>query len=101
MNSTRKPAIKGLMYVVDSSSKNNLKEDSMYFSTLTSMLSVPVVLYMTKSDRGILGKEEIEEHFMLGKMRQKYIFQSCNGVTGEGVDEGLAWLFEEIVSRKL
>ena len=89
------------MYVVDTSSKSNLKEDSMYFRTLTSMLSVPVVLYMTKNDRGVLGKEEIEEHFMLGKMRQKYIFQSCNGVTGEGVDEGLAWLFEEIVSRKL
>ncbi|EFA79443.1 hypothetical protein PPL_07861 [Heterostelium album PN500] len=94
-----------LVYVIDSSDRERLEESKqqLYRVLNDPEMREPILLvYANKCDLpGAMSVEEIANHLGLQQLvnRKWNISQSC-AITGQGVNEGLSWLANQLTAAK-
>ncbi|XP_022080702.1 ADP-ribosylation factor-like protein 3 [Acanthaster planci] len=94
-----------LIYVVDSADQVRLEETSLELTSLLSeekLAQVPVLVYANKQDLAMaLPASDISMAMDLTKIRDRaWQIQACSAVTGEGLKDGLGWVFSNVGSSK-
>jgi len=88
----------GVIYVVDSSDRDRLKEASQQFESVVSDLQLQdatILILANKQDLpNAASSTEIAEIFQVEQLCQgrKYHVQTTTATTNEGVTEGMDWL---------
>ena len=95
----------GLVYVVDSSDTERLKEWTEELSTLLQeddLKDVPLLVFANKQDLGLaLEAQEVMEETKLEEISDRtWNIQACSAVTKEGLEEGMEWLVNVISTKK-
>jgi len=95
----------GLLFVIDSSDRDRLKEarDELFgIITNESMSSVPIVIIANKSDlpMAIKPSELIEQLSLHSISRQRWYIQSACALTGDGIVEGMQQLSKMIKDKR-
>ena len=92
---------RGLIFVVDSSDKERMELAKKELHMAMSGLKEAVVLiYANKSDKSSLDTTELAETLELATFpRRLWHIQSCCGIKGEGLLDGIKWLTESILKR--
>ncbi|XP_038046385.1 ADP-ribosylation factor-like protein 3 [Patiria miniata] len=94
-----------LIYVIDSSDSERLEETSLELATLLSeekLANVPVLVYANKQDLALAASaSDISTAMELTKIRDRdWQIQACSALTGEGLQDGLDWVFKHVVTTK-
>ncbi|KAL2629239.1 hypothetical protein R1flu_013925 [Riccia fluitans] len=86
----------GLIFVVDSTDINRMKEAQEELQRLMDdpmLTEVKVLVLANKCDLpNSMPVQEISERLGLNNIRQEYSIQGCCAISGEGLFEGLDWL---------
>ncbi len=95
----------GLLFVVDSSDQERLKEarDELFgIITNESMSTVPVVIIANKSDlpTAIKPSELIQQLSLHSIARRRWYIQSACALTGDGIVEGMQQLSKMIKDKR-
>ncbi len=95
----------GLLFVVDSSDQERLKEarDELFgIITNENMLSVPVVIIANKSDlpTAVKPSELIQQLSLHSISRRRWYIQSACAITGDGIVEAMQQLAKMIKDNK-
>lgn len=91
----------GLVFVVDSSDKTRFDEARAELDAILStdeMAGASVLVYANKQDLpGAASASEVADKLGLYTLRDReWYIQSCNGVTGDGLYEGMDWLVKSV-----
>ena len=95
----------GIVFVVDSSDEERLKECTDELKSLMSedqLAKVPLLVYANKQDLvHALGPEEVMENLALSSIEGRtWNIQACSAVSKEGLQEGMEWLTKTIAAAK-
>ena len=95
----------GLVYVVDSSDEERLKECTEELTTLLAeddLKNVPLLVFSNKQDLDLaLEAEEVMQETKLQEISDRtWNIQACSAVTKEGLEEGMEWLVGVISQAK-
>mmetsp|Transcript_14454 Transcript_14454/g.23988 ORF Transcript_14454/g.23988 Transcript_14454/m.23988 type:complete len:192 (+) Transcript_14454:173-748(+) len=94
-----------LIYVIDSADRRRMEETGVELQQLLDeekLSSVPLLVMANKQDLiNALGADEITSELNLGDLRERqWQILPCSARTGEGLQEGMEWLVEQINSSK-
>ncbi|XP_013397138.1 ADP-ribosylation factor-like protein 3 [Lingula anatina] len=94
-----------LVYVIDSADQKRFEETGAELGELLEeekLGGVPVLIYANKQDLfNASSPGEISEGLDLSQIRDHaWQIQPCSAITGEGVREGMDWVFKNIKSGK-
>eukprot|EP01038_Epipyxis_sp_PR26KG_P004110 gene4110-5860_t len=94
-----------LIYVIDSADKRRMEETGVELMNLLEeekLAGVPVLLFANKQDlMSALTPAELTAELGLNELReQTWSIVACSARTGEGLQEGLEWLVEQINASK-
>lgn len=94
-----------LIYVIDSSDRKRFEETGEELSELmeeSKLNGVPLLVYANKQDLfNAASGSEIAEGLNLPNIRDRqWQIQSCSGMTGEGVHDGMTWVMKNIGNKK-
>jgi len=94
-----------LIYVVDSADKRRMEETSVELQQLLDeekLAHVPVLVMANKQDLlNALSPAELTAELGLNDLRDRtWNILACSAKTGEGLQEGMEWLVEQINSGK-
>ena len=95
----------GLVYVVDSSDEERLKECTEELDTLLSeddLKDVPLLVFANKQDLDLaLDASEVMQQTKLEEISGRtWNIQACSAMTKEGLEEGMEWLVGVISADK-
>ena len=95
----------GMIFVVDSSDEERLKECIEELQSLLAeegLKQVPILVYANKQDlQFALEAEEILEHLKLQEIQDRtWNIQACSALTKEGLKEGMEWLVKTVSDIK-
>ncbi len=106
--------VDGLIFVVDSSDDIRVSECNIELKLLISvtfififqeskLAKVPILIFANKQDlAGALSPEEIMESMELSDIQDRaWVIHSCSAIKGDGVQEGLKWLMENISKKNI
>lgn len=87
-----------LVYVIDSTDQKRFEETGTELMELLAeekLKGTPVLIYANKQDLETAAKaSDIAEGLELTEIRgRQWQIQPCSGLTGEGVQDGLTWVF--------
>lgn len=90
-----------LVYVIDSADRRRIEETGVELGQLLEedkLAHVPVLVFCNKQDlMNALDPEEIADGLSLGSLENRtWQLQGCSAKTGEGLQEGMEWLVEQI-----
>ncbi|KAL6473937.1 hypothetical protein MHYP_G00174980 [Metynnis hypsauchen] len=93
------------IYVIDSADKKRFEETGVELSELIdeeNLKGVPVLIFANKQDLATASPaSEIAEGLNLHTYRDRvWQIQACSAVSGEGVQDGMNWICNNIVNRK-
>ena len=92
--------IDAIIYVVDSSDEKRLGlNKKTFFQALrnSDLENVPVLVFANKQDIATVGLKGIKEGMGLqGVQGRDWHLQGCSAVSGEGLVEGLEWLYGKL-----
>uniref|UniRef100_A0AAQ4RGD8 ADP-ribosylation factor-like protein 3 n=1 Tax=Gasterosteus aculeatus aculeatus TaxID=481459 RepID=A0AAQ4RGD8_GASAC len=94
-----------LIYVIDSADKKRFEETGLELSELIdeeNLKGVPVLIFANKQDLATSSPaSEIAEGLNLHTYRDReWQIQACSAVSGEGVQDGMNWICNNIVNKK-
>ncbi|KAG8004075.1 ADP-ribosylation factor-like protein 3 [Nibea albiflora] len=94
-----------LIYVIDSADKKRFEETGLELSELIdeeNLKGVPVLIFANKQDLATASPaSEIAEGLNLHTYRDReWQIQACSAVSGEGVQDGMNWICNNIVNKK-
>ena len=94
-----------LVYVVDSSDEERLKESTEELNNLLNepdLSKIPLLVFANKQDlQFALDAEDILEHLNLTDIQfRTWNIQACSAITKEGLQEGMEWLVKVIGETK-
>jgi len=94
-----------LIYVIDSSDRRRLEESGSELNELLQedkLANIPLLIFANKQDLiQALPAEEISESLSLHNIRDRtWTIQACSAKEGEGLQEGLEWLVQNINYKK-
>eukprot|EP00002_Diphylleia_rotans_P027448 TRINITY_DN54_c0_g2_i1.p1 TRINITY_DN54_c0_g2~~TRINITY_DN54_c0_g2_i1.p1 ORF type:complete len:189 (-),score=41.84 TRINITY_DN54_c0_g2_i1:393-959(-) len=94
----------GLIWVVDSADRRRLadcREELKQLLLQEKLAGATLLVFANKQDlSGALSSEEIAEFLELAQIDTRHWqIQSCSAVTGEGLEEGFAWIVQDIAAR--
>ncbi|KTF73940.1 hypothetical protein cypCar_00025804 [Cyprinus carpio] len=94
-----------LVYVIDSTDKKRFEETGLELSELIdeeNLAGVPILIFANKQDLGTASPaSEIAEGLNLHTYRDRvWQIQACSAVTGEGVQDGMNWICNNLVKKK-
>ena len=85
-----------LIFVVDSSDRNRIEKAKRELHKVLNdeeMKDVPLLVYANKQDIGVMDLKETMGGLGLLQMKgRKWYCQATNGLTGQGLAEGMIWL---------
>jgi signal recognition particle receptor subunit beta len=86
-----------LIYVVDSADVDRLDEAAAQLHDALAnrdLRGIPLLVFANRQDlREALPASEISERLELRRLKDRqYFVQACCATTGDGLDEGFAWL---------
>ena len=92
----------GVIWVVDSGDKlrlNDCKEELHNLLKQEKLAGATLIVLCNKQDiNGALKVEEIKNIFELDKITSRHwMIMPCCGLTGEGLNEGLNWIMDDII----
>jgi GTPase SAR1 family protein len=96
----------GLIFVIDSNDSNRLPLVRAELCTLLEaedLRDVPILLLANKQDlEGSLTPTKIQQEILVGEIAKSHVCAvfGCCAVTGQGVEEGIAWLGESIREQR-
>ena len=89
-----------LIFVVDSSDRNRIEKAKRELHKVLNdeeMKDVPLLVYANKQDIGVMDLKETMGGLGLLQMKgRKWYCQATNGLTGQGLAEGMIWLDKNI-----
>ncbi|XP_041751253.1 ADP-ribosylation factor-like protein 3 isoform X2 [Coregonus clupeaformis] len=93
------------IYVIDSTDKKRFEETGLELSELIdeeNLKGVPVLIFANKQDLSTASPaSEIAEGLNLHTLRDRaWQIQACSAFSGEGVQDGMNWISNNIVNRK-
>jgi len=93
-----------LIYVIDSSDRRRLEESGMELNELLQedkLANIPLLIFANKQDLiQALPAEEISESLSLHNIRDRtWTIQACSAKDGDGLQEGLEWLVQNINTK--
>lgn len=86
-----------IMYVVDSSDQRRLREaHEAFVDVVKGVPSVPLLVLANKQDLATAkDPQSVAESLELNDFRdRRWHIQGCSAKSGEGLEEGIAWIFE-------
>ena len=91
----------GLIYVVDSSDSERMKESKEAFDDLLTspaLSGVPTLIFANKQDIATAkDTEEIMEDLCLDELSgRRWQAQACSAVSKEGLEDGIAWMVDQV-----
>ncbi|XP_062405390.1 ADP-ribosylation factor-like protein 3 [Sardina pilchardus] len=94
-----------LIYVIDSADKKRFEETGLELAELIdeeNLKGVPVLIFANKQDLATASPaSEIAEGLNLHTYRDRvWQIQACSAVSGEGVQDGMNWICNNLVNRK-
>ncbi|CAG06291.1 unnamed protein product, partial [Tetraodon nigroviridis] len=94
-----------LIYVIDSADKKRFEETGLELSELIdeeNLKGVPVLIFANKQDLATASPaSEIAEGLNLHTYRDRqWQIQACSAVSGEGVQDGMNWICNNIANKK-
>lgn len=94
-----------LIYVIDSADKRRMEETGVELQQLLDeekLSHVPVLVFANKQDlASALSPAEISSELGLDKIRDRvWSILPCSAKTGEGLQEGMEWMVEQINTGK-
>ncbi|XP_015205156.1 ADP ribosylation factor like GTPase 3, like 1 isoform X2 [Lepisosteus oculatus] len=94
-----------LIYVIDSADKKRFEETGQELSELIeeeNLKGVPVLIFANKQDLvSAAPASEIAEGLNLHTYRDReWQIQACSALSGEGVQDGMNWICNNIVNKK-
>ncbi|XP_005169621.1 ADP ribosylation factor like GTPase 3, like 2 isoform X1 [Danio rerio] len=93
-----------LVYVIDSADKKRFEETGLLSELIDeeNLCGVPVLIFANKQDLGTAAPaSEIAEGLNLHTYRDRvWQIQACSAITGEGVQDGMNWICNNLVNRK-
>nr|CAI39299.1 rab_C60 [Paramecium tetraurelia] len=90
---------KGIIYIIDCSDKERMDEtkSELYRMLLNPlMLGQPHLIYSNKQDLVKMKSEELEVELNINKICKNWHIQPSSSITGEGLQEGLNWIQEQL-----
>uniref|UniRef100_A0A672KNV1 ADP ribosylation factor like GTPase 3, like 2 n=1 Tax=Sinocyclocheilus grahami TaxID=75366 RepID=A0A672KNV1_SINGR len=99
------PLIFHLVYVIDSADKKRFEETGLELSELIdeeNLAGVPILIFANKQDLCTASPaSEIAEGLNLHTYRDRvWQIQACSAVTGEGVQDGMNWICNNLLKKK-
>ncbi|XP_048023289.1 ADP ribosylation factor like GTPase 3, like 1 isoform X2 [Megalobrama amblycephala] len=93
------------IYVIDSADKKRFEETGLELSELIdeeNLKGVPLLIFANKQDLATASPaSEIAEGLNLHTYRDReWQIQACSAVSGEGVQDGMNWISNNIVNKK-
>ncbi|XP_046723769.1 ADP ribosylation factor like GTPase 3, like 1 isoform X2 [Silurus meridionalis] len=93
------------IYVIDSADKKRFEETGLELSELIdeeNLKGVPVLIFANKQDLTTASPtSEIAEGLNLHTYRDReWQIQACSAISGEGVQDGMNWISNNIVNKK-
>eukprot|EP00941_MAST-03F_sp_MAST-3F-sp1_P003432 g3432.t1 len=93
--------IHGVIFVIDGADRQRLKEAGICLRSTMQQVELagkPLLVFANKSDMMLsaVSSKEISDGFSLHSLHSSWQVQSCSANTGEGVDNGIAWLLKRI-----
>ncbi|XP_071254410.1 ADP-ribosylation factor-like protein 3 isoform X2 [Salvelinus alpinus] len=93
------------IYVIDSADKKRFEETGLELEELIdeeNLKGVPVLIFANKQDLATASPaSEIAEGLNLHTYRDRqWQIQACSAVSGEGVQDGMNWICNNIVNKK-
>ncbi|XP_053505368.1 ADP ribosylation factor like GTPase 3, like 1 [Ictalurus furcatus] len=94
-----------LIYVIDSADKKRFEETGLELSELIdeeNLKGVPLLIFANKQDLTTASTaSEITEGLNLHTYRDReWQIQACSAISGEGVQDGMNWISNNIVKKK-
>lgn len=94
-----------LIYVIDSADRQRMEEASVELNQLLDeekLSHVPVLIMANKQDLlNALSPSEITTELALNELRDRnWTILGCSAKTGEGLQDGMEWLVEQINQSK-
>ena len=92
-----------LIFIIDSCDEERLefaKERLYAVLSNEELRDVPVLVYANKQDTGRITPEEMMTRLELEKMKRSWKIQGTCALSGEGLNEGLEWLSQELKKSK-
>ncbi|XP_051956523.1 ADP-ribosylation factor-like protein 3 [Xyrauchen texanus] len=94
-----------LIYVIDSADKKRFEETGLELSELIdeeNLNGVPLLIFANKQDLATASPaSEIAEGLNLHTYRDRaWQIQACSAVSGEGVQDGMNWISNNILNKK-
>uniref|UniRef100_A0A8C2HT05 ADP-ribosylation factor-like protein 3 n=1 Tax=Cyprinus carpio TaxID=7962 RepID=A0A8C2HT05_CYPCA len=94
-----------LIYVIDSADKKRFEETGLELSELIdeeNLKGVPLLIFANKQDLATASPaNEIAEGLNLHTYRDReWQIQACSAISGEGVQDGMNWISNNIVNKK-
>ena len=92
-----------IIFIIDSCDEERLETAQEELDALMSdaeLRDAPVLLFANKQDIGKVRPADIINKFSLEKLRRPWRVQGTCAVTGEGLYEGLEWLYSELRKSK-
>lgn len=91
------PDTSAIIFVIDSTDKDRMKEVEGELNTLLEeekLTGVPMLIFANKQDlEGALSAKEISEELALVNVRDRaWQINACSAKTGEGLKEGMLWV---------
>ncbi|CAD8125271.1 unnamed protein product [Paramecium sonneborni] len=92
----------GLIYVIDCSDKYRMSEAKEELHKLlldTLLLGLPTLIYANKQDLSQMSSSDLASELNLKKFAKNWHIQPCCAITGEGLENGLKWIQDQLVLK--
>ena len=93
----------GIIYVIDSNHPYTFEDSINGFHKIYEILeqmNIPILVFANKKDLpNVIKPAEMVKKLQLDKIRNPWHIQETCAITGEGLDEGFAWLAEQMCSK--
>ncbi|CAD8125178.1 unnamed protein product [Paramecium sonneborni] len=92
----------GLIFVIDCSDKERMceaKEELHKLLLDTLLVDLPTLIYANKQDLSQMSPSDLASELNLQKFSNNWHIQPCCATTGEGVENGLKWIQEQLVLK--